>query len=577
MTFFKKLLYLLSPSKKRKLIFLTFLLLIGMFFEMLGLGILIPALTLMLSPNIGEKYPFLIPYLEILGNPSHKELIIGGMIFLILVYLIKSLFLAFLGWQQSKFTSELQSDTNTRLFNIYLNQSYEFHLLRNSAELLRNIQTEVILFIRAIHSLILLSTEIALIIAVTLTLIYLEPLGALIVLIFLSFAVLIFHTITKNYLLDWGKKRQYIAKELNQNLLEGLGGVKDVKILGREDNFISLYTSKNKFWAKINSYQLTLSQIPKLYLEFLGVIGLSTLVITMIIQNKPIELLLPTLVIFVAAAFRMIPGFNRIMGTLQAVKLTVPVVNLLFEEFKLEVKTKINIRKIIDFKKEILIKNLYFKYSNTDSYALKDINLKISKGDTVGFIGQSGSGKSTLIDLVLGLLKPIKGKILIDGFDLEKNIRGWQKNIGYVPQSIFLSDDSLRKNISFGEDEDKIDNKAVSRAVTSAQLQDFIESTDMGLDTFVGERGVRLSGGQRQRIGIARALYHDPTVLVLDEATSALDSQTENDVMDAISALKGKKTIFIVAHRISTLKCCDKIIKIANGKIIEELNPNQIT
>lgn len=575
--FFKKLFFIIPKSKKNKLVYLLFLVIIGMGFEMLGLGLLIPALTIMLDSNIQDTYPFIKPYLDYIGNPNQDSLIVGGMLTLCLVYLLKSLFLVYLSWEQSKFTSNLQSELSSSLYEIYLNQNYEFHLLRNSAELIRNIQSEIILFNRAAQALILLSTEMSMILAVITTLIFVEPLGILIVIIVLVISVLIFHFFSKGYLVKWGEIRQFLSMKLNQILLEGLGGVKDVKLLGRENYFIDRYEKANNEWAKINSFQLTLAQVPRMYLELLGIIGLSTLVISMVFQGNSVQALLPTLVIFAAGAFRMIPGFNRIMGAIQNVKLTVPVVNVLYKEFKL----KLDSNKLIEipefnFIKTIKIRNLFFKYKRAIKYSLSDINLEIKFGETIGFIGESGSGKSTLIDLILGLLSPEKGKITVDGSDLKNNVKGWQSNIGYVPQTIYLTDNSLDKNIALGINDSKIDKEAVLNSIKSSQLENFVNSSDKGIKTFVGERGVRLSGGQRQRIGIARALYHNPSVLVLDEATSALDSETEVGVMDSILHLKGKKTILIVAHRLSTLKNCDKIFKMDKGKIVNILTSDQI-
>lgn len=570
MSFFSKLLYLVPKSMKKKIIYLFFLLLIGMAFEMLGLGLLIPALTLMLNSNLEEEYPFISPFLDFLGNPHQDQLIIWGMLILLLVYLLKGIFLIFLAWEQSKFTSNLYSKLTTKLYGIYLRQYYEFHLLRNSAELIRNIQSELILFNRAAQALILLSTELSLIIGLIAMLILIEPFGTLVVMFVLTISVIIFHSFTKRYLIEWAEKRQVLSKKINQILLEGLEGVKDIKLLGIELSFISKYAINNNSWARINSLQLTLSQAPRMYLEILGISGLTLLVIVMVLQGKSLEALLPTIIIFAAAAFKMLPGFNRIMGAIQNVKLTVPVVNVLYDEFKLEPKDNFK-KKIIPFNfvNNIIVNKLHFKYKDSNNYSLENINININFGETVGFIGESGSGKSTLIDLILGLISPEKGEIMVDDKNIQNYIRGWQNNIGYVPQSIYLTDNSLRNNIAFGIPNDKINEEAVLKSIKSAQLDDLIKSSDDGLNTFVGERGVRLSGGQRQRIGIARALYHNPSILVLDEATSALDTETENRVMDSVLALKGKKTILIVAHRTNTLKNCDKIFKLNKGKIVK--------
>ena len=542
---------------------------IGMAFEMLSLGLLIPALSIILNSEIAQEYPILKPYLLYLGNPSQKEIIIGGMSLLAIIFLIKTLFLVFLYWFQNKFTSTLQVQLTTTLYAIYLKQDYQFHLKRNSAELIRNTQTEVILFNRAASALILISTELAIIFAVVFTLILVEPFGTMIVMIVLSFSVLIFHQASKKKLVEWGEKRQDLSKEINQFLLEGLGGVKDIKLLGREDYFIDNYNLKNRLWAGINISQLTLSQLPRLYLELLGIFGLVILVIVMVLQGNQIDTLLPTLVMFAAGAFKMIPGFNRIMGAIQNVKLTVPVVNVLHSEFLFEKEIKKNNANEVVLRSEISVEDVIFMYQNTHKKVINKINLKIKKGESVGFIGKSGSGKSTLIDLILGLLEVNKGAILIDGININDINQSWQKNIGYVPQSIYLTDDTLQKNIALGIPEDQIDEKAIRRAMKQAQLNDFIQDLEEGIDTYVGERGVRLSGGQRQRIGIARAMYHNPSVLVLDEATSALDSATEKNVMEAVYLLKGEITIIIIAHRLSTLNGVDRIYHLDKGNLIK--------
>ena len=266
----------------------------------------------------------------------------------------------------------------------------------------------------------------------------------------------------------------------------------------------------------------------------------------------------------------MIPGFNRIMGAIQNVKLTVPVVNVLFNEFSFDKRLEKTSSNELVLRSEIFVQDVIFKYQNTQKSVINKINFKIKKGESVGFVGKSGSGKSTLIDLILGLMNVNEGSILIDGTNINDNIRGWQNNIGYVPQNIYLTDDTLRKNIALGISEDQIDDKSIIRAMKQAQLNDFVQDLEEGIDTYVGERGVRLSGGQCQRIGIARAMYHSPSVLVLDEATSALDSATEKSVMEAVYQLKGEITIIIVAHRLSTLSSVDKIYHLERGKLIKE-------
>ena len=356
-TFFQKLNYLLSKSQKKQLAILSILLLIGMFFEMAGLGILVPSIGVMLSPDVGSKYPALIPLLKTLGNPSQTRLIVLGLTTLVSVYFVKTLFLSFLGWKQSKFSAELTADMSCNLFSGYLKQPYAFHLQRNSAELLRNTQNEINQFSSVSQSAITLTIELSLLTSVALVLIIIEPIGALIVTVFLGISAFIFHRLTRNKLLNWGESRQFIEGKTNQHLLQGLGGVKDLKILGREDDFIHQFNIHNTNRAKITTKQYTLLQIPRLYLEFLAVLGMCGLIMLMVLQQKPLGLILPTLGIFVAAAFRMIPSVNRIMSSMQAIRYSRPVVNILYDEFYMIRNTKEVIPSLnrLVFKKELFV------------------------------------------------------------------------------------------------------------------------------------------------------------------------------------------------------------------------------
>ena len=322
-----------------------------------------------------------------------------------------------------------------------------------------------------------------------------------------------------------------------------------------------------------NQRQLFINQMPRLWLELLTLISLFLLVGSMVLQQIPISMMLPTLSLYALVAFRLIPSANRIITAIQQLRFGLPTLNLLSEELSLNEPQLIksgNVDKM-KFKNNFQIKNLSYSYPNADSKALNSISLRINKGDFIGFVGESGSGKSTLIDIILGVLPPTSGSLYLDGVDISENLRGWQNQIGYVPQEIFLIDDTLRRNIAFGLNDNDINHTSIQKAISLAQLENFINDLPEGLNTIVGERGVRISGGQRQRIGIARALYHKPEVLVLDEATSNLDIKTEADLMDAIFALHGQKTIITVAHRLKTLDKCDNIYTLRNGKIIDEI------
>ena len=571
---------LLTQFHKRDILILFFLILIGMFLEMLGLGVMIPAISVMLEPDIDNKYPVLKPLLNFLGNPKQNVLVFYGMSTLVLIYFIKACFILYLAWKQSVFAANLSAELSQKLFVGYLRLPYRFHLQRNSAHLIRNIQSEVSVFSSLSQSVIFLSTEFSIIVGVSCFLIFVEPVGALSITAFLAIFAFFFHRITKKKLVIWGESRQYYAGLMGQFLMQGLGGVKDVKLLGREKYFSNKYSEYNLKTAKLSSNYATMSQVPRLYLELLAVIGLTGLISVMVYQSKPLAILVPTIGVFVAAAFRLIPSVNRIMTSFQNIAYSLPAVNILIEEFEIinnhEIKESPSISNDFVFRDKIEIKDVNFIYTGSSKDTLVNINMIIPKGSVVGFIGQTGSGKSTLVDLILGLLEPSEGLILVDGIGISNNRRAWQNLLGYVPQSIYLTDDTIRKNIAFGIQDKDIDDAAVLNAIKLAQLEEFIESLEDGLETLVGERGVRLSGGQRQRIGIARALYYNPEVIILDEATSALDIITEKEVMKSLKKLYGIKTLIIVAHRLTTIADCHIIYSLKRGRIISKGTPNEI-
>jgi ABC-type multidrug transport system fused ATPase/permease subunit len=543
---------------------------------MCGLGLLIPGLTLLLKSNIEQEYPSFLPFLNFVGNPSQNELVILSMVFLVVFYFMKEAFLAIVAWKQSQFTMKFSAELGEKLFRGYLHQPFIFHVQKNTAELLRNIQVEVHQFTAVTQAIISLMMESSIIIGVIAILIIVEPFGSLTVILFLAISSLIFTSLTKKRLLYWGQQRKDNSHLLNKHILQGLSGVKDIKLSGKEEYFFEEFRKQNLFFTNINIRVNTLSHVPRLYLEFLAVFGLATLVMVMTMQSRPLETMLPILGVFLAAAFKMIPSVNKILASGQVIRMGIPVVDGLHDEFKLISDIASEGQGELDFSKEIVLKNVVYQYPETTQEALQNISIRIAKGSTVGLIGPSGSGKSTLVDVLLGLFDPVSGDIFSDEVSIKTNIRKWQNKIGYVPQTIYLTDDTLRNNIAFGIYKKDIDDEAIKRVIQSAHLEEFVKSLPMGLDTTVGERGVKLSGGQRQRVGIARALYNDPPILVLDEATSALDDETEYVVMEAIKSLHGIKTIIIVAHRLSTIEHCDWLYRLEKGIIIDEGVPGKV-
>ena len=524
----------------------------------------------MVDASFISQYPELNFVFSFLGNPTHEQLIIGGMITLVGVYLIKVLFLSFLAWKQAGFCYGLQADLSGHLYSGYMDSSFTFHLQRNSSQLIHNIIVEINNITNAIQQALLLMSEVLVLIGIMVLLLFVNPLGTTTVMGVLAVVGWMFYAMTKTWTLRWGAARQFHEGRRLLHSQQGLGGVKDIKLLGREDEFVSQFKTHTREAASVAQRQHAVQQLPRLWLELIAVVGLTILITTIIIKENSIETLLPTVGLFAAAAFRLLPSVNRILGAIQSIRYVSPVIDTISSEFKL-VSSNINnsVNTPLQFNKSINIDNVSYRYPEAVCDSLNSVNITIPHGASVGFFGGSGSGKSTLIDIILGLITPEDGVLKVDGVDIDSNLRGWQDQIGYVPQSIFLTDDTLRRNVALGIAEDKIDDKLVSKAIYLAQLEFFVNELPDKLETIVGERGDRLSGGQLQRIGIARALYHDPSVLVLDESTSALDGETENAVMRVIRSLQGKKTIIIVAHRLSTLEHCDFLFCLEKGTLVD--------
>ena len=573
-----KLFTLLNRRQRKKLVALLLLTLVSMALEMMSIGLIVPAIKMLMEPNIALKYPILQPILAFMGNPSQSMIIAIGMGTLIVVYFFKNIFLTYYIFWQNRFVNDFQVQVSQRLFTTYLRQPYIFHLQRNSATLIRNINTEVVSVFSAVLSIMNFVTEIFILLGFSVILVSAQPLGSLLMAGVVGAAAWGFSIYTKRSIVKWGESRVFHLGEATQHLMQGIGGAKDVKLLGREDDFLAQFKEHNSKFANFNRLNTTYQALPRLWLEFLAVIGLSILVITIIIQGNSLNVILPTLGLFAVAAFRLIPSAIKILNAVQNIRFNQPSIDILYEDLKLEVP---DTKSTNPDKKSMLylgLDNISFKYPSVSSYAVKNVSFELSHGKSIGIVGQSGSGKSTLVDIILGLLIPCEGVIRVNGNDIhasDNSLKNWQRNIGYVPQSIYLTDDTVRRNIAFGLAEDKIDDDAIQAASKAAQLDEFINTLPEGLNTIVGERGVRLSGGQRQRIGIARALYHNPKILLLDEASSALDNDTEIAVMESIKQLKDK-TIIIVAHRLSTVKHCDLIIRMKQGVIIEKGLPDKI-
>jgi len=568
----KKIWIILNVDQRKNVLILFILMVFSAFVEMLSIGIVLPVVSLMTEEEIGARFPLIQPLLDILGNPERSELIILAMLFLIFIYFIKTFFLALFAFQKGRLTAALSSEIAKDLYRSYLNKSYTFHLQNNSALLIRNITIEVGIFVHNVISpLLIIIMEIIVVTGILVLIILIDPLGSMIIVsLFLIFGGYIVY-VTRALQKKWSVERHHHDGMILQQVQQGLGGVKQVKLLGREKQFEKRFNFHNLRANKLSLYQAMVIGVPRWTFEFLAITGIAIVVILMILKNNDIDSILPVVALFAAAAFRLMPGITRVIQSLNAYRYAQPSIETLYKEVNLMQNSKHNacITKK-DFKFQIELNKIDFNYLGDSKKTLDEISLVIKQGDSVGIIGTSGSGKSTLVDIILGLLKPKKGIVKVDDEDIELNLRCWQDQIGYVPQSIFLTDDTLRRNVAFGLADADIDESAIKNAVNASELGDFIESLPSGLDTIVGENGVRLSGGQKQRIGIARALYQNPSVLVFDEATSSLDEDTEKSIMNTIKGLHGKKTIIIISHRLNTVEFCDYLYKVESGRIVKQ-------
>ena len=582
MNLINKIFYILGEKYRHQILLIFVLIIIGTILETFSIALIFPALLLLSNPDDLLNNQLATDYLYFLKQFSQIELIILGMIVILLSYLTKALFLFFLVWKQNSFSFNLQGYIAERIFKSYFDQPYIFHLQRNSAELIRNITFEVQqlsngIFIQGLA----LLTEIFIFSAIILLLAFVQPVGTAVILAASLFLGAIYYFIMRNLWTSWGEERQFNEGFRLKHLQQGLSAIKDVILLGRKNNFINKFVKHNQLIVNVSRLQNTFQQLPRIAIEFFGVLMLFLLVVFLIFQNYTVQELIAYCALFAAAAFRILPSINRIISAISSVRFTMPAINTVYEELvsadkiNLVIKSKhLNNDEVDD--EIISLNNIFFKHYGTTNKTLDDINIKIKKGSVIGIVGPSGSGKSTLIDIILGLLKPEEGRVNYKGIDIHDDIVSYQKKIGYVSQNIYLSDDTLLKNIAFGIDDESIDINSINSVIKSAQLNKFVLSLPDNIDTVVGERGARISGGQRQRVGIARAIYHNPEILILDEATSSLDELTEKEIMKSIYEFKGQKTIIIVTHRLSTISECDIVYTLSDGKIVSEDLPINI-
>lgn len=569
---YRKLNYIFTKQDKTKLFILMIVMLVGSFLELLGVAVFQPFVNIIMNPSIIEENRLLSFLQRIFSCQTVESFLTMLAVIIIVIYVVKNVYLWIMQYSIVKFTYNIQKKTAVRLLDTYLKEPYSFHLNNNIAVIQRSIQEDTVRFTQLLMHFLQLIAEVVVCIAIG---IYLFKVSVSITVTIVGLMIIcsgIFAKINKSYAQRLGKESQEYMGKLLQWVNQSLGGIKEVKVLNRESFFVSSYKKYYDLYVKAIRVHRMFSITPKYIVEAVCMTGLLiAVVIKLNFGQKDVIDFIPQLATFAVAAFRLLPSVGKMNDHLNNILFAGPSVDLIYDDLKSveeqSIGKKTDEGKEWNFNDSITVKHITYAYPNTDINILEDAGCVIPKGKTVAFIGSSGAGKTTLADIILGLLTPQQGKVKVDDMDIFKNLTTWHSKLGYIPQVIYLADDTIRNNIAFGIAREEIDEEAIWEAVNKAQLSEFVESLPDGLDTMVGDRGVRLSGGQRQRIGIARALYHEPEVLVLDEATSALDNDTEAAVMEAIESLHGSKTMLIIAHRLTTIRKADIIYEVEDQKI----------
>lgn len=560
-------------TRREKALFLVTLGLsaFGSVLETVGVAVLPAYVALLTSPI--ATLAFVRKHLPALSGGSAEVAILHATVAVAIFFLVKNAYLAVVVFVQRNTVAKVQNDLSVRLLSSYLYHPFVFHLQRNSADLVRRISTEMTqLFIGVIVPLMLLVSESLVVALVAALLLAVEPVSSLIAIAVVGGTTFIFYRVIRDALGSLGQLEKRHGSEMYKWVAQSLGGVKEIKVLGREQFFIDSYRRHLLPFLRATRLQQVFGELPRLLIETVAMVGMMFVVVMMLLVGRSLNSVLPSLSLFAIAALRVMPSMNRLVNAASNVRYYTPAVLAIAADMTVipvgnsTLKSGGTKPKLRD---SIYVDHVTYRYEGAEQDALRDVTLEIKKGSSVAFVGSSGAGKTTLADVILGLLPPASGAVLIDGTDLATAREEWQARVGYIPQTVYLSDDTIRRNVAFGVPDNEINDEDVWAALDAARLGDLVRDFTDKLESFVGERGVRLSGGQRQRIGIARALYHAPDVLVMDEATSALDQRTERDITEVLETFRGQKTIIVIAHRLSTVRRCDTLFVISDGRVVE--------
>lgn len=571
----KKLRYVFDRKDKMKLIGLAILMIVGSILELLAVAVFNPFIEVLMQTSSIEDDSFLKLFFAHIHLNGIEQYLVVLSALIAVIYLVKNIYLSFLQNTILSFSYTTRMNLATRLLTTYMNEPYTFHLSKNIAEMQRCLQSDTSQFMSLINSCLQLTVEMVTCLALAAYLFHTSHSITVVIGVLLLLCIGLFFMISKKVSSRLGRQNERYNAKLFQWINQSLGGIKELKILQREEYFIDSYKTNYKklIWgARVNEL---ISALPKYIVETVAMVGLVfAIIIKLLFGHGALETFIPQIAVFAVAAFRLLPSVGRVNAYINSIMYNKASLDMIYDDLKeidsepvQEIEWQGKKEKWF-FTKGVTVEHVSYHYPDSDVEVLHDISLEIPKGKTVALIGPSGAGKTTLADIILGLLPPVSGVVRMDQHNVYENLRSWREKLGYIPQSIYLSDDTIRNNVAFGIYEAQIDDNAIWKALEKAQLKEFVQGLENGLDTYVGDRGVRLSGGQRQRIGIARALYHDPEILVLDEATSALDSSTEQAVMESIESLQGLKTMIIIAHRLTTIKNADLVYEVSGGNVI---------
>ncbi len=564
--------YIFDKKQKIELIWTLLIIILGAFLELIGISIIYPFLDLAILNDWNAEGSIYNRIAVLLHIQTREQFLIFMAIAIIAVYALKSIFMIYMFWQQYRFTYNNQQRMAGRLLSAYMKQPYYFFVNQNSALLLKSISTDVPQFFVVVQSALQFCSHMILALILCIYLIWTDWMLTIAVFAVILLVVCIFGGYFKKHTTAYGQMTQNSSAQMYKWLQQTFEGIKEIKMLRRENVFQHYFLSYYSEYINVQKKYMMFNQVPRLSLEACCITVIILVVVYKIIHLNGMEEYLATLAVFAVALFRMFPKLSDANVCFNTILYYKPSLNLVYDNLQRAdtacPKVK-NCNKVgeITFDKNIICKQLtFFYYENKDKIILNNINFQIPCGKAVALIGASGEGKTTLADILLGILKPVQGDVLIDEkYSIQEYPRQWAEKIGYIPQNIFILDDTIENNILFGNEEN--DSERMENAMIMAGLKEFVDVLPKGLQTQVGERGMKVSGGQKQRIGIARALYHNPEFLVMDEATSALDTDTEKTILETIENLKGKKTLLIIAHRISTIENCDIIYRLKDGKI----------